>query len=319
MERQHSKRAGFVARLAVVFVFFAAPSPSLAGLTTLPAAPPTQASYDVGSLHVDEYGTPGKPALIFIPGLGCGPWVWFGVIAHFAPNNTIYALTLPGFDGRPSITTSSLFAAVSADFWRFLDQHHVSAPILIGHSLGGALSLLLAEQNPQRLRAVVSVDGLPVLPGYEQLTFEQRAARAAQIAQGLAGDTHAQFDQYEEQQVMPYLVGDTAVLAEAARQTARSDPKAVAQWLSEDVTTDLRPGLSKITIPVLVVAPYDAALDSRIPGINGPGDKEKYYASLLKGAPNVTVRVISGSRHFVMFDQPELLDQTISSFLKGLP
>jgi pimeloyl-ACP methyl ester carboxylesterase len=82
-------------------VLFAIAAAAIAAIP--PPAPSPVASFDVGSLHVTQYSTAGRP-IIFIPGLTSGPWEWTGQIAHFAPQNSVYALTLPGFDGRPPIT-----------------------------------------------------------------------------------------------------------------------------------------------------------------------------------------------------------------------
>src|SRR5579883_1454871 len=119
--------------------------PSSANAETPPALPRAVQSFDAGSLHVDVYGTPGKPALVLIPGLACGPWEWSGEIARFSPDYAIYALTLPGFDGRAPIS-GSLFPTVTADFWSMIDAHHLTRPIIAGHSLGGTLGIVLAEQ-----------------------------------------------------------------------------------------------------------------------------------------------------------------------------
>jgi pimeloyl-ACP methyl ester carboxylesterase len=70
---------------------------------TAPSLPTPADSFDVGTLHVDKFGT-GPPSLILIPGLACGPWVWANTITQFAPHYTLYILTLPGFDGRPAAT-----------------------------------------------------------------------------------------------------------------------------------------------------------------------------------------------------------------------
>src|ERR1700756_5743432 len=81
-----------------------------------PPLPAAIESFEAGSLHVDVFGTSGKPALVFIPGLACVPWEWSGEIARLSSNYHIYALTLPGFDGRSAIT-APLFPTVTSDFW----------------------------------------------------------------------------------------------------------------------------------------------------------------------------------------------------------
>src|SRR5881394_241090 len=74
--------------------------------TVLPPAPVASRSFDAGSLHVDQFGK-GEHALILIPGLAGGSWVWNQVIAKLSPSYSLYVITLPGFDGRPAAKEES--------------------------------------------------------------------------------------------------------------------------------------------------------------------------------------------------------------------
>jgi len=284
-----------------------------------PQLPAAQASFNSGSLHVDVYGTPGKPALIFIPGLTCGPWEWSGEIAQFAPDYSIYALTLPGFDGQPAIT-GDLFATVSADFWSLLQTRKIDKPILIGHSLGGTLGFMLAEQHSDRLRALVAVDGMPVFPGTEALSQTQRDGMASQMTAMIASmSTPQAFEAAEKNYSLPYMITAKDDVAAVAHLAATSDPKATAQWMHDDLLLDTRPELGAITIPVLEITPFDPKLDPFGPGkIASAQQKQMYYASLLKGDATAKVQVVQPSRHFIMYDQPQALHASIASFLSGI-
>ncbi len=266
-------------------------APARASVPPPLAAP--HASLQNGSLHVDVYGTAGKPALIFIPGLTCGPWEWAGEIERLSPHYTIYALTLPGFDGRPAIA-GDLFASVSADFWTLLASQKIQRPIVIGHSLGGTLAIMLAEQHSERLRAVIAVDGMPVFPGFDTFTPAQREA-AAQQFQAMAGDPAA---------ALPMLITSPADVAAIAPLARKSDPKAVGAWAAQDIVLDLRPNLQRITVPLLEIEPGAA--------------QKAYYESLLAGDSTARVASIEGSRHFIMYDQPQALHETISQFIGSL-
>lgn len=280
-----------------------------------PPAPAPVASFDIGSLHVTQYGS-GPHSLVFIPGLACGPWEWAGQIAHFAPAYTIYAVTLPGFDGQAAIS-GPLFATVTADFWKLLDEKHVVKPVVIGHSLGGTLGLVLATQHPELLRGVVALDGLPIFPGNDFLTPEQIKTRAGATASAIASETPAQFLASEQSTVLPGMITSSIDVAAVAPLVARSDIRASAQWLQEDLELDLRPQLPKATVPILEIAPYDAAVDGRyLPSLAA---KEQYYEHLLAGAPQSHVLMIANSRHFAMYDQPQAVTDAIAGFLATLP
>src|SRR5271165_2434681 len=129
---------------AVVFFSLAFTTANAAEITPLPKP---DASFTSGSLHVDRYGSTGTP-LIFIPGLGAGPWSWSEQIAHFSKDHTVYALTLTGFDGTTFVPACDLFNSFETDFWFMLDTQKIEKPIVIGHSLGGTLAFALASSYP---------------------------------------------------------------------------------------------------------------------------------------------------------------------------
>lgn len=310
------KRFAFACALAASALWLAAP----ANAAQPAPLPKPSASFSSGSLHVDVYGTPGKPALIFIPGLTCGPWEWAGEIARFSPSFSIYALTLPGFDGQPGIN-APLFQTVSADFWKLLQARGIHKPILIGHSLGGTLAILLAEQHSQLLRGAIAVDGLPVFPGTESMNAGQRDAMAEQMASSVAAaSTPAAFENAEKTYVLPYMMTSKADVAAVAPLVARSDPKASAQWMREDLLLDLRPQLGSVAVPLLELAPFDPRLDPNSPArFTAPGQKQAYYASLLAADRSAGVQIVAPSRHFIMYDDPGALDEAIAAFLKSTP
>jgi pimeloyl-ACP methyl ester carboxylesterase len=307
------KRVFFAAALVASALTFALPARA-----SMPAPLPAPvASYNAGSLHVDVYGTAGKPSMIFIPGLLCGPWEWSAEIAQFAPDYTIYALTLPGFDGQPSIATDP-FVTVTTDFWSWLDARRIDRPIVIGHSLGGTLGFALAEQHPERLRAVVAVDGLPVYPSGAQMTPAQRNDAGSRMASMFAGiPSAAVLESSEKIYALPYLISSKSDIDAVAPLMARSNPKAAGAWLQADLSSDFRPNLPKATAPILEIAPFDPQVDSQA-GLQTARAKQAFYASLLAGAPAAKVEIIRSSRHFVMYDQPQALHDALKRFVGSL-
>jgi len=276
---------------------------------------PTTA-FDVGTLHVEKYGS-GTPALVLIPGLACGPWVWQGTIGEFARNHTVYAITLPGFDGRAASSQKPLFATFLADFWTFLAAEKLERPVIVGHSLGGTLALALAEQHPERLAGIVAVDGLPVFPTLAFATPAQREAAAAGMAGAAAALNPAQ--ELAGQEAFMGAIGTIRpeLVKPAALLQARSDPRAIAAWMQEDLAGDWRPELSKITVPLLEIMPYNSA-DQRPPRAYTRDQTLAFYQSLLTGAPRATVVAIEPSRHFVMLDQPGAFYESLAQFLVSI-
>jgi pimeloyl-ACP methyl ester carboxylesterase len=285
---------------------------SLAGAAgTLAALPAPLESFEAGSLHVDRYGDGGR-TLIFIPGLGSGPWSWAEQITRFRSSYRVYVLTLSGFDGRPFVAQPDLFGTFSRDFWSLLDTRHIAHPVVIGHSLGGTLAIALAEQHPERLAGVIALDGLPVFPTVAQQTADQRIAAAAAFAARIASQTPEQLLAAEVTYMQAIGTIDPALVQPTAALEARSDARAMAAWTQADLSADLRPALPNAKVPLLELMPYAP---------NGPYTEDQtleFYRALLAGAPNVTVEPIDGAKHFAMLDQPALVDAAITRFLAAV-
>src|SRR5574337_462643 len=248
----------------------------LMALAAPATARPTASS--VGTLRVERHGYQG-PAVILIPGLQGGPWVWKQTIENLSTHNKI-------------------------------DQ-----PVLVGHSLGGTLALRFAGEHPELIAGVVAVDGLPIFPGMERVGAEQRQVRATRLQKRMATATPEQSRAQALQYMQRIGLVDQRLAATYAPMNARSDIKASAQYMAEDLAFDGRAGLKNANVPILEISPYYAPDFSQPPMVMSEAQKAAYYQSLLANAPDATVVSISPSRHFVMLDQPARFEQVLDRFL----
>ena len=280
----------------------------------------------IGTLQVQRYGDHGRP-VILIPGLECGPWVWQGTIADLEKDHVVYALTLAGFDGvpppAPDAKAGTLLDRADASLLQLIERKHIDKPVLVGHSIGGTLSLRFAGEHAKLLSGVVAVDGLPIYPGMEQVSAAQRQAIAAQTKAKLAAMTPAQY----KAAALPYMqhigVIDPGLAAREAPLVARSNAQATADYMGADMAADYRPGLKRANVPILEIAPYYAPdarqyAAMRKQPVPDEAQKAAYYQGLLADAPNARVVSISPSRHFTMLDQPERFKQVLDGFLRSL-
>lgn len=270
--------------------------------------------FEVGAMLVERHGQKGRP-LILIPGLASGSWVWQETVRQFASENTLYVVTLPGFDGRAPAPGKAMEAAREA-LVQLIETRKLQQPVLIGHSLGGVLSYAVAAQLGAKVGGVVSIDGLPVFPGSEQLEQHQREELAQSLKRRMAPANPAAFAAQQRDYMRGTGVTDISRADELAKLSAKSDPGAVMQFMSETFAMDLRPLLPQISAPVLLLAPYFDADDEQNQLTQAM--KTEYYASLLKGAPKVEVLPVPSARHFAMFDQPQVVNDAIRKFIKAL-
>ena len=266
-----------------------------------------------GVLAVEKHGTHGR-ALILVPGLGGGAWVWQGVVRELSRDYTVYVVTLPGFDGRPFASGDNL-AAAQAGVLALIQSRKLDHPVLIGHSLGAILGFGLAETAPQALGGLVAIDGLPVFPGSENMTPPQRTAMAANMRAQMGGADRTAFAKQQQAYMRTVGVLDMAQADQLAELQSRSDPVAVGTYVADAFAADLRPQLAAITVPVLMLAPY---FEQGGADAGTAADKAAYYQSLLAGTPHLQVVPVAPSRHFLMFDQPEQLNTLLRTYLETL-
>ncbi|MCH8619791.1 alpha/beta hydrolase [Undibacterium sp. TS12] len=270
--------------------------------------------FQVGSLSVERYGHQGK-AIILIPGLASGSWVWQDTIRQLEKNHTLYVVTLAGFDGRPAIE-GPLLEKARQSLLDLIQQQKLIKPMLIGHSMGGTLSIWFAQEHSDLISGVVAVDGLPVLPGTENAPAEQRPALAASFKAQMSAQTTEAFNKQQLQYMRTVGVIDEQLAQASAIRTSKSDPAACASYVSELVTMDLRKDMSKVQVPLLEVSPWHAP-DFATRNISLEA-KNSYYQSLLQGAPKLKVVGINNARHFVMLDQPKAFAEALNNFLDSV-
>jgi pimeloyl-ACP methyl ester carboxylesterase len=288
---------------------------AVAGL--VPAQAQAQPPAQVGTLTVDTQGTHGRP-VILIPGLGSGPWVWKQVVPQLARDHVVYTVTLAGFDGTPAPAGSDYLSQAERSLAQLITQRHLDKPVLVGHSLGGTLALKLASEQPQLLGGVVAVDGLPVFPMVAGMSPGQRQQTAQAMKAQVAAATPEQFRAQQLAYMQSIGTIDPARAKTLAGLSARSDPKAVAEYMAEDIALDFRAQMRNANLPILEISPYYAPDGKASPQPYTEAQKSAFWKSLLGDAPHATVVSIGPSRHFAMFDQPQQFQQALDGFLKSL-
>jgi pimeloyl-ACP methyl ester carboxylesterase len=302
--------------LATVLAMAALAVPARTRAATLPPAPTPTASFQVGTLHVDAYGS-GDP-IVLLPDVACGAWEWYGVIPHLAATHTVYAVTPAGFAGQPPQGTPT-FAGFERDLTALLDQRHLAKVVLVGHSLGGTLAIAYGETNGSRLRGIVAIDAQPIFPDTDDLNAQQRKEAAARSASTLRVQTPAQLVEYETGYMTAQGVEDPQLAAEYAALAAQSDPKTATDWIAAALEVDLRPRLAAIPVPLEEIVPYDPSeADPHIAVHYTQAEKVAAYKALFPRVRTFSIVAIAPAKHFVMADQPEQFLAALDAFLAKL-
>ena len=193
---------------------------------------------------------------------------------------------------------------------RYIAVEGLGRPAIIGHSMGGLSGLMLAQQYPDRIGRVMSVDSLPFFSALfgSQITAETARPFADQTAAGILAADEAGFRASQTQSAIG-LARDPATRAAMVEWSMTSDRQAMAAAIRDVMTTDVRPGLASMATPVWAL--YAADADGGAPAAMAEGLWTREYAAL----PGVRLIRVDGSRHFIMADQPARFAELVDQFL----
>jgi pimeloyl-ACP methyl ester carboxylesterase len=262
---------------------------------------------------VVDAGTVGKPDVVLIPGLSSSRAVWDAESKLLAPNYRLHLVQVDGFAGVPAgvNSTGPMLPGIVEELHEYIAAAGIH-PVVVGHSLGGLLAMMLADKYPGDVRKLVIVDTLPfyaVLFNPDATVEATKPYVDVMRKQMMAVPA----DQYAAMQstIAAQLVKDPEGQKLVAASSGTSDRAVVVEAMAEDMQTDLRADVAKIQTPTLVLYEYDPTLQQPDPNA---------YEALVKAGyapmPHVTLVRVDGSRHFIMYDQPAKFDAALEGFLK---
>ena len=260
-------------------------------------------------LSVEVIGS--GPDLVLIPGFGSSREVWRVEAERLKATHRVHLVQLAGFAGEPWTHGDGAFVQpVIDELARYIADRGLARPAVIGHSMGGLSGLMLAQQYPDRVGRVMSVDSLPFYSALfgPQVTAEMAQPFADQAAAGILSADEAGFRASQTQSAIG-LARDPATRAAMVEWSMASDRHAMAAAIREVMTTDVRPGLAAMTTPVWAL--YAADADGGAPAAMADGVWGRDYAAL----PGVRLIRVDGSRHFIMADQPARFAEIVDQFL----
>lgn len=184
------------------------------------ALPPAGRFVDVpgARLHVVEAGPPDAPVLLLVHGLA-GQLCHFrcGVMERLATQYRVVAVDRPGSGYSQRLGGAPADLATQSDAMAALiSTLHLGCPLVVGHSLGGALALTLAVRHPQKVAALVLVAPLVTLPEGSPAAFRGLEMRAAWLRRLVAWTLAAPLSIRRRDAILGLVFGPEPVPAEFA-------------------------------------------------------------------------------------------------------
>jgi len=249
-------------------------------------------------LHVEQRGA-GAPALVFLHYWGGSSHTWRHVIDALALSHRTIALDQRGWGRSPAATTGYALEDLANDAQAVINELDLESYILVGHSMGGKVSQLLASRRPRGLIGLVLVAPAPPSPMAVPLdvrqgmvhAYDTRESIIATVKQVLAPGGLAPED-------LEAVITDSLAGAPAAKKA----------WPLEGSQEDISAALSRINVPVLVVSGEDDRVDP-------PAVLRRELLSRISQAQLV---VLPGVGHLSPLEAPAQLATIITAFALGV-
>ncbi len=246
----------------------------------------------------------GQPILLF-PGFGCTGEVWDDTVAELSKTHQCHVFTFAGF-GNAAPIEGQWLTKIKDDVVAYVKELKLKKPILLGHSLGGTLSLWLASVEPDMFSKIIAVDALPssaalMIPNYkgEPISYDNPQSKMMLRMDSVAFEAM-------NAQTVPYMCKNTEKQKVLIDWMNKAHRKTYVYGYIDMLNLDLREAIANIKIPVIVL------------GAANP-DKatvEKIYKAQYEKLPSVVIHYAENSAHFVMYDQPNWFMEKLLTNLK---
>ena len=245
----------------------------------------------------------GDPILLF-PGFTCTGEVWNATVNELSKNYECHVFTFAGFGDVPAIEKPWL-PKVKEGILEYVSQNKLENPVLLGHSLGGALALWMAADG-NSFKELIIVDALPSTGALMMPDFKSE---------------YMVYDSPYNKQLLVMSDSDFEAIAKQMANSMtkeKSNQEIIINWMiqadretyvygyTDLLKLDLREDLAKINSPVTVLAatePYGLEM------------AKSTYELQYKALTEYTIEFANGSSHFIMYDQPQWFIENLKNAL----
>jgi pimeloyl-ACP methyl ester carboxylesterase len=252
---------------------------------------------DQGIVHYEVFGR-GRPVILLHGWLGS--WgLWQETMTFLGQYYRTYALDFWGFgeSGKKRNTYQV------QDFVSLVDQFMeklgiVQAP-LVGHSMGGTVSLSVAMRYPERVKKVIII-GSPIVGSSLAIPLKLAGYRSIAF---LLFHMFGAF-RMAMRTVSPLICRDPRFPAMMDRDLSKTTLESFLVSIASLRRTDLRLRLCEIEVPVM--------------GMFGDRDNivsPRQGQTLQQGLPSARVERYPKAGHFIMLDEPAVFSQALKAYL----
>jgi pimeloyl-ACP methyl ester carboxylesterase len=251
--------------------------------------------------------------VVFVHGLTASPECWEGVDDASLPGVRAHFIHLRGFAGlapSPNRQPGNYLRPLADELAAYIRLQTKGRVAVVGHSMGGIVSLILAMEHPELVERLMVVD----VPAFFSvlinpfLTSGSAAALADAARRRYVENSEAAFED-GVWRASEKLVTSPALVERIAHWGLTSDRQTTADVMAEVMTTDLRGDMRRIAAPTDVIYAWDRA------GHSSRVVLDQTYASAYAGLADLNKLRIDDARHYIMLDQPDAFYRAMREWL----
>jgi len=253
------------------------------------------------------------PDVILIHGMSSHAEVWDTTAAALEGRYRLHIVQMKGFAGFAAEGNAEgpVAAPVAEEISRYIDTTGIVQPAVIGHSMGGAIGMMLAARHPESVGKLLVVDMFPFMGAM----FGGPNATPDSV-RPIADGIRAQMRMAPQGAISPILeqtinnmVRTTSARPRILGHARDSNVGVTANAFHELIVTDLRPELANIRVPLtaMYVIPPEAPVS--------PAAYEGFMRASFANAPQTRFVKIDDSYHFIMVDQFDRFMAEVNAFL----
>lgn len=285
----------------------------------------TSSEIDIdGPVHIVEHGGAGQP-IVLVHGLGGSHVNWAAVAEPLTEYGSVRAIDLIGFGLTPPAERSSAVTAQRDLLVSYLGAHTNAPAVLVGNSMGGLISMLVARSAPELVERLVLVDpALPVVrPRVDTDVLRRLAlplvpAFGPRSARGRYADAVARPESFVDE-LLDMVCADPGRVRAVDREAmiAMVHKRADMPWAGDAFVEAAR--------SIFTIVSRGRAFANRIKTIEAPtvvvhGDQDRLVdvASarwLTRQRPDWRLEVLDGVGHVPQLETPERFLATVGDWL----
>ena len=256
---------------------------------------------DQGILHYEDYGR-GKPVILLHGWLGS--WgLWQETMTYLGQYYRTYALDFWGFGESGAQRETYQVVDFISLVEQFMDKLGIVSAPLVGHSMGGTVSLGTALRFPNRAEKVTII-GSPV--DGASLALPLKFAGFRLTASALF--TFFPLFRLAMRAASPHICRDPRFPDMMDSDLSKTNLESFLVSIASLRKTDLRANIAQIQVPVM--------------GMFGDRDNivnPQEWKTLQQGLPNARIERFPEAGHFIMLDEPRKFMLTLRDFLEEPP